>query len=125
MRQLLLTIVLIASFAPVMAQQYSNRDIDAIVDAAQHNDLRFDRDYKDKSFVGVLRFRSLDSYSWLLGGYMVHFYGAFCTVDEATAKSMIDWRAGSPASVSATIKGDTSFTETFLCLPTDCHVTAR
>jgi hypothetical protein len=72
-----------------------------IVDDSRNNEPRFNRDFKGKPFGDVLVFQSISQTLWY---WQAHFEGAYCFVDEKTAKSMIDWNRGQQVAVSGTIK---------------------
>ena len=101
MKKLVLVATALALSTSVHAQTFNMSNASAIVDDSRHNEMRFDRNYKDKPFSDVLTFKSL-SKGWF-GKWHVEFRGAYCFVDEDVAKGMVDWPNGRRMRVSGTI----------------------
>lgn len=95
----------IASTTPSV---YGVSDISHIVADSRGNELRFNRDFKDRTFDGVLAFKSVAASLFSSTRYRVSFGeirdGVDCTVtDKATLDRIIDWQTGRPVHVKGTI----------------------
>jgi hypothetical protein len=87
---------------------YTERDLGAIVDAAQHNEARFNRDYKGRNYSSTTAFKAVSQQ--IYGGYSVQFTdGSFCmsVTDSALLGKIADWPYGRPVMFGGTIE-DTS-----------------
>jgi hypothetical protein len=86
---------------------YGLADLDAIVDASQHNEARFRRDYLGRSFRATLPFDSASEGLFSSGGNYLVFLGhgsVHCTIDNpAMIAQIADLRRGQPLTVSGTI----------------------
>lgn len=101
MKKLLLTASLLITPTISLADDYhSMRYAKQIVDDNRNNRPRFNRDFKGKPFSDVLVFKSISQTLWK---WQARFDGAYCFVDEKTAKSMIDWNMGQQVAVDGTI----------------------
>lgn len=106
MKKLLLTTSLLITPTIILADDYYNlRYAKQIVDDNRNNEPRFNRDFKSKPFLDVLVFKSISQTLWK---WQASFDGAYCFVDEKTARSMIDWNKGQQVTVYGTIN-DTMF----------------
>jgi uncharacterized protein YraI len=85
------------------ATYFTLRDAKDIVDTSRGNEVRFNRDYKGKTFQDVLTLKSITER--LLGsGYNVSFDGADCRVNATEAQRMIDWNKGQQVRVTGSIR---------------------
>jgi hypothetical protein len=87
---------------------FSNRDIPRIVETSRDNEIRFNRDYKGKTFSGVLPFYSATE-KVIGSGYLVQFgetsSGVYCFIsDKRILDRVIDWNKGKLVRVSGTIR---------------------
>jgi hypothetical protein len=88
---------------------YGVSDLSHIVADSRGNELRFNRDFKDRTFDGVVAFKSVATASLFSSTkYRVSFgeirNGVDCTVsDKATLDRIIDWQNGRPVHVKGTI----------------------
>lgn len=106
MKKLLLATSLLIMPTISLADDYFNlRYAKQIVDDNRNNEPRFNRDFKGKQFLDLLSFKSITHTLWK---WQANFDGAYCFVDEKTAKSMIDWSKGQQVAVYGTIN-DTMF----------------
>jgi hypothetical protein len=85
------------------ATYFTLRDAKAIVDTSRSNEVRFNRDYKGKTFQDILTFKSITER--LFGsGYDVSFDGADCRVNATEAQRLIDWNKGQQVRVAGSIR---------------------
>jgi hypothetical protein len=119
MRRFILAVAGLAAVAlavsdPARAQvsasaTYGVSDLSHIVADSRGNELRFNRDFKDRTFDGVVAFKSVAAASLFSSTkYRVSFgeirNGVDCTVsDKATLDRIIDWQNGRPVHVKGTI----------------------
>ena len=87
---------------------YGVSDLSHIVADSRGNELRFNRDFKGRSFDGVLAFRSVEAALFSSTRYRVGFGkimdGVDCSVtDKATLDRIIDWQSGRPVRVNGII----------------------
>jgi hypothetical protein len=87
------------------AVDFTAKDITAMVQTSRDNEVRFNRDYKNKVFSDVLTFKSVNERTFT-SGYQVQFSGAYCFIDrhDAAAQRLIEWNKGHSARVTGVIR---------------------
>ena len=97
------------------AQTLNSSDITAVADASRNNEIRFNRDYRGKTFSDLMIFNSADENIFAAGSYWLRFQsgksaslfggGVTCrTSDQSVLNEVADWNKGQQVLVTGTVR---------------------
>ena len=89
---------------------FGEENLKDIVDSADHNTIRFERDYKDRKFNGVGAFARASKANLGIGDSIAVTISVkkgriVCFVDKSEADTIADWKGGTKVRFSGTISG--------------------
>lgn len=104
MKTMLVACTVLMFSTGVSHAQLSGKDSSEIVNTSRNNELKFNRDYKGKTFSDVLSFKSA-SESIFGSSWSVLFGAVTCSgiTDQSVLNEIIDWNKGEKVSVTGTV----------------------